>query len=588
MSVKNITKYNYKPVKSLKAHAVRRTHNSLLKRITRFLTQEHAQVVAVHPVQYLYNTKTSLVQKQSVILPRRAGVLLASAIAIGLAASLPMDRSIASASLDSLQQFFKQDELTEQMSRLHLRTLQASLHKVQEASEPALPIDIPTPTVAIEIAPVPQATPENTAKSTLTTAPPSVTLPVKYQPSQETAKVSKSQPKPSQIPTFSVPGAQNQLFMSIERGDNLSSLFKQHALSLTDLHRILKLGAEVNALKSLSIGQKVFVQADGSGHILTLQLELPDEQTLHIGFSKETRNFVVTTHDKPLGKALVVRTHLLNLKFSKAGSFAQNLEKQEVNADLIEQLGELFRELVDIEQQKLNAGTQLHVLFEGYFYQDEVVKINHILAAELKTKQKAYQVVRYTDVEGRTNYYTPQGRNLTSSTTQTPVKDPRITSGFTYARRHPMLGTVRPHLGIDYGAASGAPIYATADGVVSYKNWRSGYGRTLQLKHEKKYETLYAHMSQYADNLKVGSRVKQGQVIGYVGSSGLATSSHLHYEVLLDGEHRNPLTTKLPQTTYVAETQQADFKEKSRLLLGQLSASGQQVAQNQTPLALLP
>ena len=130
---------------------------------------------------------------------------------------------------------------------------------------------------------------------------------------------------------------------------------------------------------------------------------------------------------------------------------------------------------------------------------------------------------------------------------RTPVNFSRISSRFNLRRKHPVLNTIRAHKGVDYAARTGTPVKATGDGVVVHKGTKGGYGRTVILKHGGKYTTLYAHMSKYAGSVKVGTRVKQGQTIGYVGSSGLATGPHLHYEFRVNGVHRNPLKVKLPK-----------------------------------------
>ncbi len=146
----------------------------------------------------------------------------------------------------------------------------------------------------------------------------------------------------------------------------------------------------------------------------------------------------------------------------------------------------------------------------------------------------------------------------------------RISSRFTRARWHPVLGKKRPHRGVDYSAKIGTPIKAAGDGKIIHRGRKGGYGRTVIIQHGQRYTTLYAHLSRYNKKAKSGSRVKQGQIIGYVGKSGLATGPHLHYEFRVNGVHRNPLTVKVPDDQPIAKKYRADFEMKSLDLLAQL------------------
>ena len=146
---------------------------------------------------------------------------------------------------------------------------------------------------------------------------------------------------------------------------------------------------------------------------------------------------------------------------------------------------------------------------------------------------------------------------------RTPVDFARVSSGFNLNRRHPVLNTIRAHRGVDYAAATGTPIKAAGDGKIIHRGNKGGYGRTIILQHGSQYSTLYAHMRRYGKNLSVGSRVKQGQIIGYIGSSGLATGPHLHYEFRINGVHRNPLTVKLPDAKPLARDALQRFKEET-------------------------
>jgi murein DD-endopeptidase MepM/ murein hydrolase activator NlpD len=153
---------------------------------------------------------------------------------------------------------------------------------------------------------------------------------------------------------------------------------------------------------------------------------------------------------------------------------------------------------------------------------------------------------------------------------RTPVNFTRISSRFSTGRKHPILNTIRAHKGVDYAAPKGTPVKAAGDGKVVFKGRKGGYGRVIILQHGAVYSTLYGHLNAFNHNIKVGSRVKQGQIIGYVGMSGLATGPHLHYEFRVNGVHRNPLTVKLPDAEPLPKQYMADFNNQSQPLLTQL------------------
>lgn len=185
-------------------------------------------------------------------------------------------------------------------------------------------------------------------------------------------------------------------------------------------------------------------------------------------------------------------------------------------------------------------------------------------------RDSVHQAVRYTDDQGRTDYYDPKGRSMRKDFLRTPVDFSRISSRFSTGRKHPILNKIRAHKGVDYAAPRGTPVKATGNGKIVLRGKKGGYGNTVVIQHGSQYSTLYAHLSRYASGLKTGSRVQQGQIIGYVGSSGLATGPHLHYEFHVNGTHRNPLTVKLPDAAPLPKQFREKFKLESENLLAQL------------------
>ena len=182
--------------------------------------------------------------------------------------------------------------------------------------------------------------------------------------------------------------------------------------------------------------------------------------------------------------------------------------------------------------------------------------------------------MRY-ELDGRVDYFTPDGHRLRRAFIRTPVKFARISSGFSKRRKHPILHRFRAHKGVDYAAPRGTPIRATGDGRIKSIGYQRGYGKTIVLQHGSgNYTTLYAHMSRFAKGMHKGGRVQQGQTIGYVGSTGQATGPHLHYEFRVNGVHRNPLTVPLPRTLGLSKAERVKFRAKSRRILSRLASAG--------------
>ncbi|MDZ7737127.1 MAG: peptidoglycan DD-metalloendopeptidase family protein [Gammaproteobacteria bacterium] len=198
------------------------------------------------------------------------------------------------------------------------------------------------------------------------------------------------------------------------------------------------------------------------------------------------------------------------------------------------------------------------------------VKDGPIIAAEFQNRGRTLRAVRYTTPDGRTDYYADDGRSMRKAFLRTPMDVYRISSHFDPNRRHPVMNTIRAHKGTDYAAPTGTPIKASGDGRIIHIGRKGGYGNAIILKHGGRYTTLYGHMSRFAEGLHNGSRVEQGQTIGYVGSTGLATGPHLHYEFRVNGVHKDPVKVELPKADSIPEKLQADFKQSTQPLLAEL------------------
>lgn len=218
----------------------------------------------------------------------------------------------------------------------------------------------------------------------------------------------------------------------------------------------------------------------------------------------------------------------------------------------------------------IRRGDRFVVVYDRLYKDGKKLRDGDILAAEFVNQDRELRAVRFTDADGNTAYYTPEGDSMRKAFIRTPLDVFRISSHFNPGRFHPVLNRIRSHKGTDYAAPTGTPIKATGEGRVVFAGVKGGYGNCVVLRHGSTYQTLYGHMSKIRSGIRTGASVKQGQIIGYVGSTGLATGPHLHYEFLVNGTHRNPVTVALPRANPVARADLPKFKNVSAPLMAQI------------------
>jgi len=255
----------------------------------------------------------------------------------------------------------------------------------------------------------------------------------------------------------------------------------------------------------------------------------------------------------------LVSTHgIINSSLYVAGQNAG------LSGDLIMQLTSIFAWDIDFANN-LHRGDQFTVVYENNGQSS-----SQIVAAEFVTQGKILTAVRYKDKLGNVNYYSPEGKTMRKAFLSTPVDYDRISSHFDTHRRHPILNRIRAHKGVDYAARTGTPVKAAGDGKITFLGRKGGYGQVMIIGHGEHYETLYAHLSDFKHGLEAGDSVRQGEVIAYVGQTGLATGPHLHYEFRVDGEHRNPEALNQEHSLPLGKHLLANFKSQARPLLAQL------------------
>tara|TARA_E500000075_G_scaffold46506_1_gene41853 strand:+ start:1464 stop:2759 length:1296 start_codon:yes stop_codon:yes gene_type:complete len=207
----------------------------------------------------------------------------------------------------------------------------------------------------------------------------------------------------------------------------------------------------------------------------------------------------------------------------------------------------------------IRPGDSFDLLYEEYFLKGNKVKNGDIKAARFKRGKKVYTAVRYFLENDQKEFFSIRGKNVEKAFLRSPVEFSYISSKYNLKRKHPILNKIKAHTGVDYAAPTGTPVRTTGDGTISFRGNNGGYGKLIEIKHSEDYSTRYAHLSRYKKDLKVGDKVSQGEIIGYVGRTGRATGPHLHYEFRVNGMHTNPLTVKLPAAKPINEKEKDSF-----------------------------
>jgi len=347
--------------------------------------------------------------------------------------------------------------------------------------------------------------------------------------------------------------------VTVKSGDNLSTLFHRVGLTAQDVYRIAAATKESKALRTLYPGEQLdFVITAGQLEKVR-HIKNPLQQVV-IARDDQGVYQVESFTRQPDVETRFIQSVISNSLFvdgQKAGLSQKKL------MELAHIFGWDIDFALDIRQQD-----QFAVIYEEKYLDDKKIGEGHILAAQFVNQGKVFNAIRHTDG----NYYSPKGYSMRKAFLRSPVDFFRISSKYNPNRKHPVLKTSRPHRGVDYAAARGTPIKASGDGKVIWRATKGGYGRTIIIQHAGIYTTLYAHMSKYNSKVKKGTRVKQGQVIGYIGTSGLSTGPHLHYEFRANGVHKNPLKVKFPNVQPLNQQQMKDFKPAANTILAQLES----------------
>ncbi|HEY8084403.1 MAG TPA: M23 family metallopeptidase [Methylophilaceae bacterium] len=345
-----------------------------------------------------------------------------------------------------------------------------------------------------------------------------------------------------------------------QRGDTLSSVLSRLNIRNSEAVAYLRQAPEASALATqLAPGRTLLAETTEQGDLLELQFQLDSSNALVIKKTSAPAGYSAETKPMTLEKRVIVKS--AEIRSSLFGA----TDDADIPDAIATKIADIFSSDIDFNQD-LRRGDHLTVIYEAAFNNGELVKTGKVLAAEFVNKGRTIRGIAYGD-EG---YYTPDGKSLHKSFLRSPLEFTRISSGFSLARWHPILNTMRAHKGVDYAAPIGTKVKAVADATVSFVGQHGGYGNMIILDHHNGITTVYGHLSRFAPETIRGHVVHQGDVIGFVGMTGLATGPHLHYEYRINGVFHDPVTVALPAAVPLAESERAGFSVHAKPLLSQL------------------
>ncbi len=335
------------------------------------------------------------------------------------------------------------------------------------------------------------------------------------------------------------------------RGDTVAELLRRMNVEDEAASSFLRTDKAAESLRKLAVGKEVQAETTTTGALISLRYL--NEAGAQVVIEKQAGGLVVKTLAAQLEKRLFVRTGEIKTSLY-AATDAAGMPEAAAN-----QLTELFSGDIDFHHE-LRRGDKFTVVYEMTYSNGALVHAGRIQAAEFINRGTPYRAVYFQSDAEHGDYYTPEGKSMRKAFLRSPIEYSRVSSGFTMARFHPVLNKWRSHKGTDFAAPTGTKVRAPADGVVSVVGKQNGYGNVINLTHQGRYITVYGHLSRFATGLHKGQHVAQGETIGYVGTTGLSTGPHLHYEFKVGGEQRDPLRVALPDAQPVKAAQMATFR----------------------------
>lgn len=332
----------------------------------------------------------------------------------------------------------------------------------------------------------------------------------------------------------------------VQRGDTVVELLRRLNIEDNAASAYLRTAQEADSFRKLAVGREVQAETSADGGLVALRY-LGDNGT-QIVIEKQGDGYTTRTLPAQLEKRLFVRTGEIK------GSLYAATDAAGMPDAAANQLTEIFSGDIDFHHD-LRKGDKFTVVYEMTYSDGALVNTGRIQAAEFINQGQTYRAIHFQG-----DYYTPEGKSVRKAFLRSPIEFSRISSGFTNSRFHPVLNQWRAHKGVDFAAPIGTKVKATSDGVVSTIGRQGGYGNYITVSHQGRFTTVYGHLSRFAKGLRRGQRVAQGDVIGYVGMTGLTSGPHLHYEFKIDGQQRDPLRVALPDAQPVSAADKAAFQ----------------------------
>ena len=330
----------------------------------------------------------------------------------------------------------------------------------------------------------------------------------------------------------------NKVTSSVKKGQSLNSILTDAGASQQEIFEISKVLKKFINLKTINTNQvfEILTHKD-TGEIIRLTINLDNINSLHV--FKKNKEFVANKIEKVLYKKTTLAEGMIN------SSMYQAAEKEKIDPEVIVNFAGIFGFEIDF-QRDIRRGDIFQIVYDKYVDDDgELQKNGDIIYAYMKNNGREIALYRFVDNKGIHGYYRTNGKSIEKALMKTPINGARLSSTFGM-RKHPILGYNKMHRGTDFAAPTGTSIMASGSGIIEQVGWNGAYGKYIRIKHNSKYKTAYAHLNGYARGIKKGAKVRQGQIIGYVGSTGRSTGPHLHYEVLVNGKRMNSQRLKLP------------------------------------------
>lgn len=354
----------------------------------------------------------------------------------------------------------------------------------------------------------------------------------------------------------------------IQHGDTVASLLARMGIREGEAIDYLRGNASTQALfRQLSPGKNVTARVGIQGELQSLVFPLNGGKDMALTIERTADGFTAAE------QALKLETQVLMKSAVVRHSLFGAADTAGIPDSIATQLADIFGGDIDFHRD-LRKGDRFSVVFESILHLGKPVRTGRILAAEFINDGKSHRAVWFQGEDGSGGYYAADGKNIRKAFLRSPLEFSRVTSGFSSARFHPVLQKWRAHKGTDYGAPVGTRVKATGDAIVEFVGNRGGYGKVIVLRHQSRYTTLYGHLSGFAPGIRKGGRVSQGDVIGFVGATGLASGPHLHYEFRINDVHQNPLAIALPSAPPLSARDLPQFREKAAAELARIDMIG--------------